>query len=175
MLNEELPQPFVPGEDTLSPEVGNVVYNLPDDFSVGLVQILPAPWNSTRSVAIVSGTTQEGVGWAINALADEDLAFEIDGDLTFVREETVESLNSHEVYRGALVAAIEGISAADPASGPVVAEPLPTPTPDIRSFPDQYRPLLSERSPIINYLVIGLIGTGIVVIGIMAVVNKRKS
>jgi hypothetical protein len=71
-LNDALPQPFVAGEDTLKQQAGGVIYRTPQGTSIGLVEVLSAPWNPGRGITLITGTTDEGVRWALDKVADPE-------------------------------------------------------------------------------------------------------
>jgi hypothetical protein len=72
-VNDKMPQPFLEGGDVLGQDVGNVVYRLPTDFSMGVIEVFPSPWNSANGVTVVSGTTPEGFSWAMDTYSDKKL------------------------------------------------------------------------------------------------------
>ena len=91
-VNDALPQPFEIESNTLLQQVGNVTFELPSDYRIGIIESIAAPWNGQRSATIVSGTSPEGVAWAVNAITDAELAGQIDGNVSFVREDVVTSI-----------------------------------------------------------------------------------
>lgn len=93
MVNEALPQPFAAGSNEMQQKLGNVIFRLPQDFSLGIIESIPAPWNPHRAVTMVTGTNAEGVGWSLNAISDNDLASNLDGNVSFVRQDKVEALD----------------------------------------------------------------------------------
>jgi hypothetical protein len=193
-VNEQLPQPFVPGEDTLRQEVGNVVYRLPGNFSIGLLQSMPAPWNSGRVMLVATGTTQEGIAWALDTLTDESLYYELDGDLAFIRADRLESFDTGKYLRGALAAGLEAVSAAgEEVTLEVVPTTMPTPTPAgpeglaslvpmpqaerAASPSEAYLPENTSPPAGVTPLILGLIGLGvaIAVVGVLVSWRKGKS
>ncbi len=124
-VNEHLPQPFVPGEDNLRQEIGNVVYRLPANFSIGLLQSLPSPWNPGKAMLVATGTTPEGVEWATNALTG-DLYYELTGDLAFIQGEEIESFDSTKFIRIPLETVVE--PAPETEAGLTLEEVVPTAT-----------------------------------------------
>lgn len=189
-LNDALPQPFIANEDNLSQQVGNVVYRLPDQFSLGLLQALPAPWNRGKKVMLVAtGTTPEGVAWAIETLTNEDTYYQLEGDLAFIRGNRIESFNSAKFIRGPLPAAIEAITAGEEVALQVTpTEITPTTTlsavlavnpPDKETqatLPENYIPANPLSSSImVRGLVFGLIGAGVVVAIIGSTLNQRRA
>ncbi len=80
-LGSLLPQPFITGTNQIRQQVDDVIYRLPPDYSLGFVQELPSPWNRDRAMLVVTGSTAEGVAWALEALTDEALSEKLDGNL----------------------------------------------------------------------------------------------
>ena len=95
-INNALPQPFLEGSDSLQQVVGNIIYRLPDDYSVGLIEAFAAPWNSARGVTVITGTTEEGQAWAMDMMTDRNLIFDLDGDVSFISGPAVVSIQSKE-------------------------------------------------------------------------------
>ncbi len=176
MLNDALPQPFMPGEDALRQEVGSIVYRLPEDFSIGVIEALPSPWNPARGVTVVTGTTDEGVTWALNAISDRTLSGRLDGDISFVLGEKIESLSSQDTTRGTLEITAEEMSGEEVTLEPVAEEMTPSPTPEaLDQIPDTYRPQPEELPQKLTYALYGLIGAGILVAVAGVFLTARKS
>jgi|GEM_PF-103617 len=127
-INNRLPQPFVNGEDTLRQQVGDVVYRLPGTFSVGLLEIIPAPWNAGKAVLVATGTTTDGVTSAINTLFNDQVYYDLDGDIAYVNGKRVETYESKQFVRQPLETAIGQLS-----PNPVALEKI-TPTPTVASI-----------------------------------------
>jgi hypothetical protein len=67
--NAYLPQPFVPDSDLPAPLAVDSVAFLPDtERDAGLLQIGDSPWNEGYSLLAITGTTDEGVRLAVQAL-----------------------------------------------------------------------------------------------------------
>ena len=69
-LNDWLPQPFQEGLDTIRPVLDSVIFADVFERDVGLLQELASPWNPRRTIAVVTGTADEGVGWAYQTLIE---------------------------------------------------------------------------------------------------------
>jgi hypothetical protein len=82
-LNEGLPWPFVAGSDTPGPvpdeEIG---LEIDPEQDSGLIQVASSPWNETRSILALTGTTDESVQLAIQALLEPEQ--ELKGNLALV-------------------------------------------------------------------------------------------
>jgi len=81
LMNDALPQPFKLGTDDPEP-VEALAQITPPDGTVGYVQAVLSPEGYPRLV--VTGTTDEGVLWASEALRDPDLLRELHGDLSII-------------------------------------------------------------------------------------------
>jgi hypothetical protein len=108
-VNDALPQSFVPGENTLNQVVGNVEYVLADDFSVGVVEVIASPLNPNRGLSVITGTTEEGLAWALNAFSNSSSLRQLTGDLSFVSGEIIESLVTTAATRKLVQNTIEGV------------------------------------------------------------------
>jgi hypothetical protein len=93
-LNDKLPQPFVAGEDALKQQTGPVVYRTPQGMSIGLVEVLSAPWNPARAITLITGTTDEGLKWALDSVSDPGQVNAFSGDISFVGRSVVKSYAS---------------------------------------------------------------------------------
>jgi hypothetical protein len=93
-LNDALPQPFVAGGDTLKQQTGGVVYRTPEGVSIGLVEVLSAPWNPAHGIMLITGTTDEGLKWALEAVSDPAFAAEYVGDVFFIRPGGIRALTT---------------------------------------------------------------------------------
>ncbi len=108
-FNDDLLQPFELETNELTQKVADVQYRLPAQFGVGVLQLMAAPWNDEKSAFVVSGTTDDGVRWALNGLQSKQLFSQMRGDLAFVRENLVETLNSQDVVAGTTSLALDRI------------------------------------------------------------------
>ncbi|GAB4159764.1 MAG: hypothetical protein Fur0021_31000 [Candidatus Promineifilaceae bacterium] len=186
--NEALPQPFLPGSDALQETVGSVVYRLGADASLGIIQVMPAPWAPNRDFVLISGVTDEGVEWASRAYADPLLAAEIEGNVTLVQGERIVSFNTALEHSGDLISAISNVTqttaqielvtptattAVAVVSTPSVTAP-PTPVP-ASVLPERYAPPASELSPAMWGGIIGLLVAGVALAVGGAWVSWRRS
>ncbi len=88
-----------------------------DGESVGLVQELPSPWDNKRTVMVITGTDDQGIGWASNMLVDAKLRTQLKGDVAMVNARGyVTSLDS----RSPAQVAEEAATVAAAASGPTI-------------------------------------------------------
>ncbi len=67
-VNDRLPQPFEEGSNLLKPVVDTVVL-VPDPArTMGLLEEIASPWNADKTLLVITGTAEEGVGWALHVL-----------------------------------------------------------------------------------------------------------
>ncbi|MBN1875833.1 MAG: cellulose biosynthesis cyclic di-GMP-binding regulatory protein BcsB, partial [Anaerolineae bacterium] len=83
-VNDLLPQPFISGTNEIYQQVDNVIYRLPPAYSLGYIQELTSPWAPARALMVVTGSTDEGVGWALNALVNGTLNYQLKGNLSIL-------------------------------------------------------------------------------------------
>jgi len=95
--NAYLPQPFVPDSDDIYQSIDGPVYGIPPGTGLGLVEELVSPWDSEEKHALVAatGTTEEGVHWALSALSEP--ADELRGNVVLARGDKVYSTDTRPV------------------------------------------------------------------------------
>lgn len=181
-VNETLPQPFVSGTDSLRQEIGNVVYRLPANFSIGLLQALVAPWNSKKAVLAVTGTTPEGADAAMSTLTDETTYYELDGNVAFIHSNRIETFDTTRLIREPLTMALQGGAG----EGGSITLEVVTPTVTITleaatALPEQNAPVAAQdfpeavSSPMVTQWSLGLIGTGLAIATVGGFINWRRS
>jgi hypothetical protein len=188
--NEDLPQPFLLGEDALGQIRGDISYQLSPEFSLGVIEYMIAPWSEERPFIIVSGTTDEGLGWAADALNSGLLDGSLDGNLTFVQNTFVESfdlispkeiadqealLTTNPDSTIAMASATPQSAAGDAVNvetTPEATQPIPQDEPN--SIPDQYQPPNTTSSNTTTLIGL-LIGVGLLLIIGGAFFTWRKS
>ena len=122
-INEQLPQPFRRGSNEIEQRIDNVIFRLPPGLSLGLVQLLPSPWNEERVFLAITGTTDEGVKWAMDLVSER--YWDLNGNLTLIREDKISTINTHRLTSSGQAAAM---ATAVPEMTPVVTI-TPTPQP----------------------------------------------
>lgn len=125
-LNDVLPQPFKPGTDEPLP-VESLAQIIPPQGTVGYIQAVLSP-EDRHPRLIVTGTTDEGVLWASDALSDPDLVKVLDGDLAIIS-----AAGSVVSAEGATISAEDIIATAEvrpeedrqPPTPPIIEQPVP--------------------------------------------------
>ena len=122
-LKDSLPAPFETGQNIPIIDNQQVSYRFPPDTSIGYLQLLPSPWNSSRTILAVVGSTDEGVGLAGNALSDPLLRSRLAGNFALVSAENISVADTRTGL------GMGGIAEnPDVISEPVVPEVNPSPT-----------------------------------------------
>jgi len=117
-VNPQLPQPFQPGYDEIEQWIDRAAFRLPPGLSLGLVQLMTSPWNEERVFLAVTGTTDESVKWAADAVTNSPWILQ--GNLVLIREDQVSTIDTRELTRqGKLVA----VSAVVPEMAPAATLP----------------------------------------------------
>jgi len=83
-LNNELPQPFEPGSDLIRPQLESVILVQDPALNIGLIEELAAPWDTERTILVLTGTSDEGVALAITTLLHQ--RSELAGNVVLVEE-----------------------------------------------------------------------------------------
>jgi hypothetical protein len=156
-INDSLPQPFVPGTDEIWQQVDQVIYRLPPGHSLGHVQLLASPWDENQAMLVVTGSTDEGVSWAIDALTDSALSRKLAGNLvTVVREGEVQAADTRApkaeketgMSYSELVAAMTPEAAVTPTPTMTPPPAAPTPTAVMPTIPIDKSVAIANRRPV---------------------------
>ncbi len=175
-INGLLPQPFMPNEDNLRQTVGNVVYRLPAQFKIGLLQTLNAPWNPGNLILVATGTNADSVTEAIITLTNPDTYYQLDGDLAFINGDNIETFDSKQYLRGSLIPGVEAVTPGDEeipleeiTSTVSIATP-PAPPPEATKNYD-----VPEKTGPSSIIVFGLLGIGLLVVVMGGYLTWRKT
>jgi hypothetical protein len=90
-LSDALPASFEPGTELISQKNIQVSYRLEPGVDVGYLELLPAPWNSDRTILYVGGSSDLGLRWAGAALQFGRLRSQLKGNLAIINGEQVVS------------------------------------------------------------------------------------
>lgn len=89
-ISSLLPVPFEEGRNLLDEDALPAAYEYDTDRSIGYLQIMPSPWNTSRALFVIAGSTTQGLRWAADALIT-DLQFQLSGNVAIVDEQIVTS------------------------------------------------------------------------------------
>jgi len=119
-LKDSLPAAFEPGSDLASEKNLRVAFRLPDNTSLGYLELLVSPWNANRTILAILGTSDEGLDWAGKALTTSTLRSSLAGNFAVIKADeilTAETRNS--MMSGSLSATAVMGAAADLEAMPV--------------------------------------------------------
>ena len=91
----------------------------------------------------ITGTTDEGVDWALASLTDRDLIWRLSGNLALVRGQEIRSMDTREVAPEVVAAVMEGIRPSLASSALSTLTPTLTSPPSLSSTPTVPEPDLS--------------------------------
>ena len=72
-INDQLPAPFDLTANTASERQLQISYRIPPGQNVGYLELMASPYNSSKSILVVSGNTDTGASAATTALLQGDL------------------------------------------------------------------------------------------------------
>jgi hypothetical protein len=136
-INSQLPQPFLPGSDEIEQRIDDVVFRLPPGVDLGYLQLVPSPWNEARALLAVTGTTENGLNWAVDIMSYRTGALK-SGNLAVIRGSEVNTIDTRELTRGGMgVAVMTAVPEMTPMATAVATAtatitpipPAPNPTP----------------------------------------------
>jgi len=183
-LNNTLPQPFVSGTDALTPKNFAGRYQS-GDISVGLIEAQLEPWNPFNVVTVISGTSDEGVNWALQNAGDRNMYSSMVGDVIFAHSSLINAFQSSTSYNIPLQKVLTDmtgnanslavvITAAPTQPGGSVAGPAAEPT----AILDRYvRPVTTSPVPtggIIALAVVIALGVLTAVFGILRTIRGGR-
>ena len=128
-VNELLPQPFLPGLDQIDQKLNSIVLRISPGTDLGYIQLVASPWNKERAFLAVTGTTDQGVAWASEALIGSSWALR--GNLALVRKSGISTIDTRGLTSEGVVLAVATVV---PESTPVAAvtvTPMTTVTPGV--------------------------------------------
>jgi hypothetical protein len=104
-VNSQLPQPFLQGSDEIEQRIDDVVFRLPPGVDLGYLQLIPSPWNEARALLAVTGTTENGLNWAVNVMSYRTGALK-SGNLAVIKGSEVNTIDTRELTRGGMGMAV---------------------------------------------------------------------
>ncbi|MDX9863661.1 MAG: cellulose biosynthesis cyclic di-GMP-binding regulatory protein BcsB [Anaerolineaceae bacterium] len=170
-LNDMVPQPFVAGEDALKQRIGGVPYRVSQDVDLGMIEVIPAPWNKLKGITLVTGTSDRGVEMALEAFTSTAAIYNLSGDLMFATGKEVLSFPTTEEVPELLDTLAQDAVAA---AGAELEEISPEQPGSTVAQPDRY---VSEEAAADSMTgtiaLIALVGVG-VVLAILGIVRTTR-
>ncbi len=169
-VNAQLPQPFRPGSDEIEQRIDDVVFYLPPGLNLGFIQLIPSPWNEARAFLALTGTNDQGVEGAVNALTDRPWALR--GNLALIKEDRINTIDTRGLTSaGAALAVATALpemtpaATTTPSSTPQPSGATPSSTSSASSISD--RRLSRPERPAWLMPLVGM--TSLTIIGILAI------
>ena len=116
-LNDQLPAPFDLATNTASERQLQISYRIPEGQNVGYLELLPSPFNAERTILLVSGNSDVGVGISGTVLTLSDLQDRLAGIFAVTNGEFIATGNASSVF--SIVG--EGV----PGAEQVITTPIP--------------------------------------------------
>ncbi len=128
-LKDSLPAPFEAGQNTPVVKNQQVTYRFAPEANIGYLQLLAAPWNPSRTILAVLGSTHDGVQMAGNSLTDSTLRNRLTGNFAYINGENISVVDTRTGFGlGGITTKPEVQSqAAVPVSAPVSSTPAARP------------------------------------------------
>jgi len=178
LVNDELPQPFIEGSDTIEQRIDAIVFRLPDSLDLGYLQLLPSRWGSEEDniILAVTGTTDQSILWAVDSVIDKEKDNFVKGNLVLTPNELdVFSIDTRKVLGGGRVSAL-GTAIPD---FEILGTPTSTPPGDSPSMetPSQPVPGSLQQRPV-WFQVVATVGGAVLTVIVLAILymllRKRK-
>lgn len=93
-LKDSLPAPFEAGQNIPVVKGQQVTYRFSPGTSIGYLQLLASPWNPSRTILAVVGSTRDGVLMAGNALTDPALRSRLTGDFALINADNISAVDT---------------------------------------------------------------------------------
>ena len=102
--NSQLPQPFIPNSNEIQQlHNNNIVFRISPNVDLGLIQLIPSPWNMERAFIAVTGTTEEGVKLSANTTISRR---SLDYTLVLIQADKSEAIDVSGLFESGLANAI---------------------------------------------------------------------
>lgn len=131
-VNDQLPQPFLPGTDEIEQRLDDVILRLPLGVSLSYLQLLASPWNEEHAFLVLTGTTDEAVQRAIRTIIGRGGGLK--GNLALLTADKMTTLDTRKLTGVGTAAAI----------ATAVPEMTPAPTATAEATPTS--PPVSQNS-----------------------------
>jgi len=163
-LGSNLPAQFDKGSDVAQETVFRVIYRIPPEISVGYLELLATPWDSTRNILAVLGSTEEGLSFSSNALTIPALQNKLAGNFAVVRNQQILTGDTR------LGTGTGNISSTLVPDAPVLTQVLT----DVPTFvPDEPIPFENRTNWIIPFVSITSLLI-VLIIAAVAIVSRRR-
>ena len=158
-LKDSLPAPFEAGQNLPVVKNQQVAYRFSPGASLGYLELLAAPWNPSRTILAVVGSTRDGIQMAGNALTDPALRNRLGGNFALVNADNISVMDTHTGI------GLGGISANPEVTSQAVV-PVSTPIPST--------PITPAARPVWILPAVGILVLLIVGVLIFALISSRR-
>jgi hypothetical protein len=156
-LKDSLPAPFEAGQNIPAINNQQVTYYFSPGSSLGNLQLLASPWNPSRTILVVAGSTPDGIQMASNALVNADLRNRLTGNLALINADNISVVDTRTGLGMGGIAANPEVT-----SQPVMPAATPGPSTPAAARPDWILP------------VVGVLVFLIVVVLVAALISSRR-
>ena len=88
-IRSTMPIPFISGNSLSTVQGNDIVYRVPEDVSLGYLELMPSPWGQDHVIIAVLGSTKEGLTWAGNGLITPSMRGSLFGNFAVVSSENL--------------------------------------------------------------------------------------
>jgi hypothetical protein len=162
-LDKSLPAPFEAGTNVATLKNQQIVYRFSPEINLGYLELLPAPWNASRSILVVTGNTEAGVRLGGTALFDTTLRSRLRGNLALIKSDQIVVADTRTGLGLGEVTSESTNQAIEP-------ESTPLPLPSTSSFTP-----FSPKRPAWILIVVGVLVALIAIVLIIAALSSRNS
>jgi hypothetical protein len=156
-VNDKLPQPFVPGEDNLTIKQDISTYRIQQDTGIGMIQVMPAPWNALLGITVITGTTDKGFKWAIDRASNPVYVYDFVGDLSFIQDNRVDTFQTTRLFVQPVDILLSQMTGQQATVMPLTPGITATSEVLLDRYVSPSAKTVGERSSLLNYLIGGLV------------------
>lgn len=93
-MAQAMPVPFEKNADVANDQFSQVVYQLPQDSSVGYLELFQSPWNTEKVVIAALGNNPTGEAWAASSLFDVNLRSQLAGNFAVLNNTHIQTMDT---------------------------------------------------------------------------------
>ncbi len=93
-LAESMPAYFEKGSNIAVEANANITFSIPENTDLGYLELFPAPWDSSRSILTILGSTPLGLQWSQETLLNPDVKPDMHGDYVVVHAEKMYAVDT---------------------------------------------------------------------------------
>ena len=132
-INDILPQPFIPGSNAIQQTISDIIFRIPPNVDLGVIQLIESPWNEDHAILTLAGTTEIGVDLSANALLNNRRSLEY--RLALLQEDRVQSIDVDGLFNRGIASAIATALPESIVTDTLTSTVEATPTPIVETSP----------------------------------------